>query len=70
MTLGNQEVSSMWGHNYALIRARAGNCGAENYIVTKCERAALFSIESDVLCAPGHFLEIRSMAEEGWDWTQ
>ena len=47
-----------------------GTCGAEHDTVTKCERPALFSIESDVLCAPGHFLEIRSMAEEGWDWTQ
>ena len=25
-------------------------------------------VEPDVLCARGHFLEIGSMVEEGWDW--
>ena len=69
MTLGNQEVSSMWGHNYALIRARAGNLRSGE-LYSDQMGTALFSIESELMCAPGHFLEIRSMAEEGWDWTQ
>lgn len=60
----------MWGQNYALIRARAGNMRSGE-LVTKCERPGQYSalrVEPDMLCARGHFLEIGSMVEEGWDW--
>ena len=57
----------MWGQNYALIRARAGNLQSGE-LVTKCERGIIQHWEPDVLCARGHFLEIGSMVQEGWDW--
>ena len=43
---------------------------AERRVSDQCERPGIIQlrVEPDVLCARGHFLEIGSMVEEGWDW--
>ena len=63
----------MWGH-VTMLWSESWEPG-ERGISDQMWAGALLSIESSslircMLCAPGHFLEIGSMVEEGWDWTQ
>ena len=69
-SLGTRKWAPMWGQA-TMLWSECWEPG-ERGISDQMWAGALFSweLEPDVLCAPGHFLEIRSMVEEGWDWTQ